>query len=267
VSRALPLNRSGPRADSTGVNLAFAAVLAAPGLAVGSFLNVIASRVPLRLPIGTSRSRCMSCSHELSAGDNIPLVSYALLRGHCRYCSASIPWRYPAVEAVTALLVAACGLRFGVSAEAFVAAGFCIVLVVISAIDIEHRIVPNRIVVPAAAVALVAQTLIYPSLEWVLAALGASGFLLAAALAYPKGMGMGDVKLALLLGAMLGRNVTVALMIGFVAALVPAAILALRHGAKVRKIAIPFAPFLAFGAVVALFFGETILDWYLGIFG
>ena len=94
---------------------------------------------------------------------------------------------------------------------------------------------------------------------------GASCF--AAALAYPKGMGMGDVKLALLLGAMLGRDVSVALMVGFIAALVPAAVLALRHGSKVRKMAIPFAPFLAFGAVVALFFGDAILDWYLGIFG
>ena len=249
------------------MNLALAAALAAPGLAVGSFLNVIASRVPLRLPIGTSRSRCMSCSHELAARDNVPLLSYALLRGRCRYCSAAIPWRYPAVEAVTALLVVACGLRFGATGEAIVAAGFCVVLVVLSAIDIEHRIVPNRIVVPAAAAVLVAQTILYPSPEWALAALGASGFLLAAALAYPKGMGMGDVKLALLLGAMLGRSVSVALMIGFFAALVPAAILALRHGSRARKIAIPFAPFLAFGAVVALFFGDTILDWYLGVFG
>jgi len=249
------------------MNVAFAAALAAPGLAVGSFLNVLASRVPLRLPIGTSRSRCMSCSHELAARDNIPLVSYAVLRGRCRYCSAKIPARYPAVEAVTALLVIGCGLEFGATAEAFVAAAFCIVLVVVSAVDIEHRIVPNRIVLPAAVVVLVAQTVLYPSPEWALGALGAAGFLLAAALVYPSGMGMGDVKLALLLGAMLGRSVTVALMVGFLAALVPAGLLALRHGSKVRKMAIPFAPFLAFGAVVALFFGDEILDWYLGIFG
>ena len=249
------------------MNVAFAAALAAPGLAVGSFLNVLASRVPLRLPIGTSRSRCMSCSHELAARDNIPLVSYAVLRGRCRYCSAKIPARYPAVEAVTALLVIGCGLEFGATAEAIVAAAFCIVLVVVSAVDIEHRIVPNRIVLPAAVVVLVAQTVLYPSPEWALGALGAAGFLLAAALVYPSGMGMGDVKLALLLGAMLGRSVTVALMVGFLAALVPAGLLALRHGSKVRKMAIPFAPFLAFGAVVALFFGDEILDWYLGIFG
>jgi leader peptidase (prepilin peptidase)/N-methyltransferase len=249
------------------MNVAVAAMLAAPGLALGSFLNVVASRVPLRIPIGATRSRCMSCSNELAVSDNIPLVSYALLRGRCRHCGVPIPWRYPAVEAVTAVLVAACGLRFGLTPDALVAAGFCVVLVVISAIDIEHRIIPNRIVVPAAAVTLLAQTALHPSPEWALGALGASGFLFAAALVYPKGMGMGDVKLALLLGAMLGRNVTVALMIGCLSALVPAAVIAVRHGSRARKIAIPFAPFLAFGAVVALFFGDTILDWYLGSFG
>jgi leader peptidase (prepilin peptidase)/N-methyltransferase len=146
-----------------------------------------------------------------------------------------------------------------------VASFFCAALVAISAIDVEHRIVPNRIVIPAFVVVLAAQTALEPSVEWVLGALGASTFLFVAALVHPKGMGMGDVKLALLLGAMLGRNVVVALMLGTLFALVPAAALAVRHGARVRKMAIPFAPFLALGAVVALFAGEPILDWYLGL--
>ena len=132
-------------------------------------------------------------------------------------------------------------------------------LVVISAIDLEYRIIPNRIVLPAAAVVLVAQTVIHPSPEWALAALGASGFLLLAALAYPAGMGMGDVKLALLMGAVLGRNVAVALMVGMVAALVPSIYLFARHGSKARKMGIPFAPFLALGSVVALFAGGWLL--------
>lgn len=245
------------------MSLAFAAVAFAPGLAVGSFLNVVASRVPLRRSISGGRSACMSCSHEIAAYDNIPLVSWAVLRGRCRHCDAAIPLRYPLVELVTALLVAASVLRFGLTLEALVAVFFCVVLVAISAIDIEHRIIPNRIVIPSAAIVLVAQTALQTSPEWALAALGASGFLFVAALAYPKGMGMGDVKLALLLGAMLGRPVAVGLMIGFLAALVPAAVLTLRHGSKARKIAIPFAPFLAFGAIVALFAGDPILDWYL----
>jgi leader peptidase (prepilin peptidase)/N-methyltransferase len=141
------------------------------------------------------------------------------------------------------------------------------VLVAISAIDIEHRIVPNRIVMPSFLVVLVAQTAIDPSPEWLLGAIGASGFLLAAALAYPRGMGMGDVKLALLLGAMLGRLVVVGLMLGLLLALVPAAVLAARHGRAARKMGIPFAPFLSAGAIVALFAGEPILDWYLGMLG
>lgn len=249
------------------MSVAFAAVAFAPGLAIGSFLNVIASRVPLRRSVSDGRSACMSCSHEIAAYDNIPLLSWILLRGRCRHCQASIPVRYPVVELTTALLVAASVLRFGLTPEGVAASFFVVVLVAISAIDIEYRIVPNRIVVPAAVIVLVAQTILAPSPEWLLGALGASGFLFVAALAYPKGMGMGDVKLAFLLGAMLGRSVTVGLMIGFLAALVPAAVLAVRHGSKARKIAIPFAPFLAFGAIVALFAGEAVLNWYLGILG
>ena len=245
------------------MNLALAAVVAAPGLAVGSFLNVVASRVPLRRPIALGRSACMTCGTQIAAYDNIPLVSYAVLRGRCRSCGARIPLRYPAVEALTAALIVACVLRFGATAEAAVAAFFCSVLVAISAIDVEHRIVPNRIVMPSFVVVLAAQTAIEPSPEWALGAAGASAFLLAAALAYPAGMGMGDVKLALLLGAMLGRLVAVGLMLGLLFAVVPAATLALRHGRRARKMAIPLAPFLALGAVVALFAGEPILDWYL----
>lgn len=247
------------------MNLALAFAATAPGLVIGSFLNVVASRVPLRRPIGLERSACMTCQKQIAARDNVPLMSYALLGGRCRSCSARIPIRYPIVEAVTAFLIVACVLRFGLTPQAAVAVFFCSVLVAVSAIDIEHRIVPNRIVIPAFAVVLVAQTLIEPSLEWALGAAGAAGFLLVAALAYPQGMGMGDVKLALLLGAMLGRAAGVGLMLGLLAALVPALVLAARHGRRARKMAIPFAPFLSLGAVVALFAGDPILDWYLGL--
>ena len=235
------------------------------GLAVGSFLNVVVARLPQRRSVVGGRSACGSCASEIAWYDNVPLVSYTVLRGRCRTCRTTIPPRYPAVELVTALLVAGCFWAFGLSADAAVAAFFCLAQVAVSATDLEHRIVPNRIVVPAAAVVLVAQTALHPSVEWTLAALGASGFLLAAALAYPKGMGMGDVKLALLLGAMLGRTVPVALMLGMLAALVPAVVLAARHGARARKMGIPFAPFLALGAVVALFAGQALLDAYLSI--
>jgi leader peptidase (prepilin peptidase)/N-methyltransferase len=228
---------------------------------------VVAARVPLHRSIVHPPSACMACGGEIALRDNIPVVSWLLLRGRCRHCDEHISIRYPAIELVTALLVVGCFAAFGMSAYAVLASGFCIVLVALSAIDLDYRIVPNRIVLPAAAVVLAAQTLIDPSLEWVLGALGASLFLLVAALIYPAGLGMGDVKLALLLGAMLGRGVAVGLMIGFLAALVPSLVLFVRHGSRARKMAIPLVPFLAFGAVVALFAGDAILGWYLGSTG
>ena len=237
-----------------------------PALALGSFLNVVAARVPLRRSVVRPASACMSCGHELAWYDNVPVASWLWLRGRCRTCGTGISARYPAVELATAALVAACFVKFGFSSEAFLAAFFCVVLVALSAIDLEHRIVPNRIVVPAAVVVLLAQTALNPSPEWLLGALGASGFLFVAALAYPAGMGMGDVKLALLLGAMLGRLVGVGLMVGMVAALVPSVFLLARHGSAARKMGIPFAPFLAFGALVALFAGQPLLDAYLSRF-
>ena len=247
------------------MDLAIAAFALAPGLCLGSFLNVVAARVPLHRSIVSPGSACMSCEHEIAWYDNIPLVSWIALRGRCRQCGAAIPARYPAVELVTALLVAGCVWKFGPTASAAVAAFFCCVLVAVSATDLEYRVIPNRIVLPAAAVVLVANTALHPSPEWAIAALGASGFLFAAALAYPKGMGMGDVKLALLMGAALGRTVPVALMIGMVAALVPGVVLLARHGQAGRKMGIPFGPFLALGSVIALFAGPAILSAYWGL--
>jgi leader peptidase (prepilin peptidase) / N-methyltransferase len=245
------------------VNVALAAVVAAPGLALGSFLNVVAARVPLQRSLLRPGSACMSCSAPIAWYDNLPLVSWTLLRGRCRACGVRISPVYPAVELVTAVLAVACMLAFGLTARAAVAAFFCAVLVAVSAIDLAHRIIPNRIVLPAAAICLTAQTALEPSPEWLLAALGASGFLLVAALAYPGGMGMGDVKLALLLGAVLGRTVPVALMAGMLLALVPSIVLLARHGSRARKMGIPFGPFLALGSVLALFWGDAVVDWYL----
>jgi leader peptidase (prepilin peptidase)/N-methyltransferase len=242
-------------------------VVAIPGLAIGSFVNVVAARVPLRRSVSKPRSSCTRCGTEIQPRDNIPLVSYLLLKGRCRSCGAGISPLYPAVEAITAALVVACALVFGATAYAALAAFFVVVLVTLSAADLRYRLVPNRIVIPAAAIVLVAHTAIDPSVEWLLGALGAAAFLLAAALVYPKGLGMGDVKLALLLGAMLGRTVSVALMLGFLAALLPSIVLFARYGPRARGMAIPLVPFLALGAVVALFAGNTILGWYVGHFG
>jgi len=244
------------------MDVALAAFAFAPGLALGSFVNVVAARVPLRRSLVSPGSACMSCGHEIGWRDNVPVLSWLLLRGRCRHCQAAIPWRYPAVELVSALLVAGCAWRFGLHPEALVAAAFCLVLVAISATDIEHGIIPNRIVLPAAVVILAAQTAIHPSPQWAVGALGASGFLFAAALIAPRGMGMGDVKLALVLGAMLGTTVTVGMMVGLLAAVVPAIVLFIRLGVGARKVKLPFGPFLALGAVVALFAGHELLQGY-----
>jgi leader peptidase (prepilin peptidase)/N-methyltransferase len=245
------------------VTFALAAVAFAPGLALGSFLNVVAARVPLRRSIVRPPSACMSCKQEIRWHDNVPLVSYAALRGRCRHCGVRIPLLYPAVELLTAVLIAGCVLAFGLTLEAAIASFFCAVLVAVSVIDLQHRIIPNRIVVPATALVLVANTLRDPSPQWVAAGLGAFAFLFAAAMVYPAGMGMGDAKLALLLGVAVGKTVPVALMAGMLASMVPSIVLFARHGMKARKMTIPFGPFLAVGGVVGLFWGHALLNAYL----
>jgi leader peptidase (prepilin peptidase)/N-methyltransferase len=247
------------------VDAALAALVFLPGLAVGSFLNVVAARIPRGMSVIHPPSACPSCQAPIAWYDNIPVLSWLVLRGRCRNCRAPIPWKYPVVELGTALLVVGCFLRFGLTAEAVLASFFCAVLVVLSVTDFERHVIPNRIVLPAAGIVLVAQTLLHPSPEWAIAGLGAAGFLFLAAVAYPAGMGMGDVKLALLLGFMLGRSVTVCLMIGMISALVPAVVLLIRHGSAARKMKIPFGPFLALGGVIALFAGDAILNAYLGL--
>jgi leader peptidase (prepilin peptidase) / N-methyltransferase len=248
------------------VDFALAAVAFAPGLALGSFLNVVAARVPLKRSLMRPRSACMQCGQEIRWYDNVPLLSYLALRGRCRDCDVRIPFVYPAIELVTAVLVAGCVLSFGVTGKAAVAAFFCCVLVAVSAIDAAHRIIPNRIVVPAAAIVLAANTALTLSPQWAIGAVAASGFLLAAALAYPAGMGMGDVKFALLMGAALGKTVSVALMVGMLAAMVPGVYLLARYGKAGRKMGVPFGPFLALGSVVALFWGHDILHAYFSTF-
>ncbi|CAN5741533.1 A24 family peptidase [soil metagenome] len=248
------------------MNAAAAVFVLAPALALGSFLNVVVARVPTRRSLLRPPSSCGSCDQEIVWRDNIPVLSYLLLRGRCRRCSAQISPHYPAVEAGTAALAVACVVDFGPTAYAALAVSFCALLVTLCVIDAQHRIVPNRIVLPAAVVVFVTRTLLDPSPEWLLGAVGAAGFLFLGVLAYPKGLGMGDVKLALLLGAMLGATVSVALFVGFLAALVPAVVLFTRHGSAARKMAVPLAPFLSFGAAIALFFGERLLDGYHMLF-
>lgn len=162
----------------------------------------------------------------------------------------------------TALLGGVSGLVFGYTLEALVAAVFCWVLVVITRTDFETRLIPDKVILPAAIVVLALRTIDDPSLEWILSALGAGLVLFVIVLIYPRGLGMGDVKLSAFLGAALGVNVIVAMFVGFFVAFLPAAVLFVRHGREARKESIPLGPFLALGGVIALFWGDAILDWY-----
>jgi leader peptidase (prepilin peptidase)/N-methyltransferase len=175
--------------------------------------------------------------------------------------------RLPLVVAATALLGGASGLAFGFTLEALIGALFCWILVVVTRTDFEHRIIPNTIVLPGAVAMLALRTLDDPSIEWVVSAVVAGLALFLIVLVYPSGLGMGDVKLSAFLGAGLGVSVVAAMFVGFFAAFVPALVLLLRGGKDVRKKAIPLGPFLALGGVVALFWGDAILDWYRSLGG
>jgi leader peptidase (prepilin peptidase) / N-methyltransferase len=239
------------------------------GLMVGSFVTVVAHRVPRGESIVGPRSRCPSCGAKIAAYDNVPVLSWALLGGRARCCGVPIPVRYPLTELGLGFAYAATVLvLWGDFAE--VASGFVFVtmLLAVTLTDLEQRIIPNKILLVGALAAVAIAAIGDPGQlpELVLAAIGAGGLLFLAALAYPRGMGLGDVKLAATMGLFLGRNVAPALFVALlVGALAGLAIMA-REGAAARKRAIPFGPFLAFGGFVALLAGDPLVDWYLDTF-
>ncbi len=211
------------------MHLAAGSIGLVAGLVAGPIVDRIATNAPVRRPllVSTPRSR-----------------------------------PFPAVVLASAALGAVCGLVFGFTLEAAIGAVFCWMLVLITRTDLEHRLIPNRVVVPTGVALLVARTIDDPSAAWLLSGLAAGLFLFVFVLIYPRGIGMGDVKLAAAMGCALGTAVAVALFVGFAAAFVPAAILVLRRGRSALKVGIPLGPFLALGGVIALFAGAAILDWY-----
>jgi leader peptidase (prepilin peptidase)/N-methyltransferase len=240
------------------------ALIGVLGAAVGSFLTVVIHRLPKGESIIRPRSRCPECGTAVSARDNVPIVSWLLLRGRCRHCGAQISARYPAVELLTAVVFAGIALIRGVDADLVLELPFAAVLIVVAGIDLEHRIVPNRIVAPAAVFAIVAGAAIDPGdLPEILIA-GAAAFtgLLLAALAYPAGMGMGDVKLAGVMGLFLGASVAPALLAAFASGSAVGIALLIREGGSARKKGIPFAPFLALGGLVGVLVGPDLIDLY-----
>ena len=241
--------------------LAFVAPL---GLIIGSFLNVVAYRLPRGESIVKPRSRCTTCGTEVRALDNIPLLSWLVLRGRCRHCSAQISARYPVVELVTGAVFALVAVVRGPSLELIVDLPFAAMLIAVADIDLEHGIVPNRILAPMAIWAVAASAVVRTGKlpELLIAGAGAFAFLLVAALAYPGGMGMGDVKLAGVMGLCLGLPVAPALLIAFLTGSVVGVGIMLRHGAAARKRAVPFGPFLALGGLVALVVGPELINLY-----
>jgi leader peptidase (prepilin peptidase)/N-methyltransferase len=241
------------------------AAAAIGGLIVGSFLNVVIARLPGGQSLVRPSSRCPSCGAAIKPWDNVPVISWLVLRGRCRQCRAPISPRYPLVEAGTAALCALVVVVKGADEDAWLGLALVLLLVPIAAIDLEHRIIPNRLVVPGAAAAVAILALTDPDElpEHLIAAAAAGGFFLLAALLYPRGMGMGDVKLAGMLGLFLGAAVAPAVLVALLAGtLVGGAIIARRGAAEGRKAAVPFGPFLALGALVGLFVGPEIVDWY-----
>ncbi|HZO59519.1 MAG TPA: prepilin peptidase [Solirubrobacterales bacterium] len=245
------------------------ALLGVCGASFGSFVNVLAYRLPRRESIVKPRSRCPECGTTIRAWDNIPIVSWVMLRGHCRDCGTSISLRYPLVEAVTAGLFVIVGAKLGREAALWPALALAVILVAAAATDLEERIIPNRLMAAGAVLALVLWTIADPARlpENLIAGAAAGGLLLAAALAYPAGMGMGDVKLAAVMGLFLGKLVGPALFIGFAAGALVGIALVAAHGPAARKQGVPFAPFLALGGVLALLFGGGLIDWYTDVSG
>jgi leader peptidase (prepilin peptidase)/N-methyltransferase len=240
--------------------------IAAPlGLMIGSFLNVVAYRVPRGESIVTPGSHCTTCGEAVKPWDNVPVLSWFVLRGRCRGCGESISARYPVVEAITAVVFVAIAIVNGVDTDLLLELPFAAMLIALTGIDLEHRIVPNKILLPMGVWAIGASAAVRPDLlpELLIGGAAAFTFLFVAALVHPKGMGMGDVKLAGVMGLYLGASVAPALLIGFLTGSVVGIAIIARYGSAGRKLGVPFAPFLALGGIVALLAGPELVDLYV----
>ena len=243
------------------VEIALAAVF---GAVLGSFLNVVIHRVPLGESLVAPGSRCPSCRTPLAPYDNVPVVSWLVLRGRCRHCGAPISPRYPLVELITAVAFAAVVAVRGADADLVLELPFVACLIALAGIDLDHRLLPNRIVYPMAAWGLIASVLVATGdlPEHLIAGAAAFTFLLVAALVYPAGMGMGDVKLAGVMGLYLGLSIAPALLVSFLTGTVVGLAIIAREGADARKKAVPFGVFLALGGLVGVLAGPELIDLY-----
>jgi len=238
------------------------------GLIVGSFLNVVVARLPEHRSLWAPRSACPGCGARLAWHDNIPLLSFALLRGRCRACAMPISWRYPIIEAATGALFGAAFARFGPTPQLVVAMVLLAALVAITAIDLQHQIIPDAMTLPGVVAGVLANvaTRHVPVLDSLLGIALGGGVFLVIILVSGGGMGGGDMKLAAMLGAFLGWKVALLALFFAVVAGGSLAIVLLASGLRGRKDPVPFGPFLALGGAVGLFAGEGLLTWYLSAF-
>src|SRR2546421_1812267 len=243
------------------MELAFAAPF---GLVIGSFLNVVAYRLPRGESLVAPGSHCPGCNAPIKPWDNVPILSWLLLRGRCRGCGERISPRYPLVELATAAVFVAVILARGANDDLVALLPFAAMLIAVADIDLEHRIVPNKILLPLAVWGVGASAVVRTGAlpELLIAGAAAFTFLLVAALIHPAGMGMGDVKLGGVMGLYLGASVAPALLIAFLSGSLVGVAIMVRHGAKGRKKGVPFAPFLAFGGVVGLLVGAQLVHLY-----
>lgn len=234
------------------------------GALIGSFLNVVAHRVPAGQSLVSPGSRCPSCGAPVKPYDNVPVVSWLLLRGRCRSCGARISPRYPLVELATALAFVAVVAVRGFDDGLVLELPFLAALIALAAIDYDHRLLPNRVVYPLAAYGVIATLLVDRDdlVENLIAGAGAFLFLLLAVIAYPRGMGMGDVKLAGAMGLFLGLSIVPALLTAFLTGTLVGIVIVAREGAAGRKKAVPFGVFLALGGIVGVLAGPELVDLY-----
>lgn len=239
------------------------------GLIAGSFVTLVGYRVPRGESIVGPRSRCTSCGRQIAAYDNIPVFSWLLLRGRSRCCGERISSRYPLTElALGGLYAATVLVLWEEPVEVALGLVFVTMLVAITLTDLDRRVIPNKILLVAAVAGLAIVAVGDPSSlpERAIAAAAAGGGLFLVVLAYPRGMGLGDVKLAAVMGLFLGRNIAPAILVALLAGSAVGLVLIARHGAEARKRAIPFGPFLALGGVVGLLAGDQLVDLYLSTF-
>jgi leader peptidase (prepilin peptidase)/N-methyltransferase len=238
------------------------------GLVLGSFLNVVIYRLPRGESLARPGSHCPSCGTGIHWYDNVPVASWLILRGRCRACGATISPRYLLVEIMTGALFGMALWRFGLEWPLLVAWASIAAMIAVAFIDYDHMIIPNRIVLPGALVGLGASVALDPLAWWVylVSSVGAAAFIFALVMIWPGGMGPGDIKMALFMGAVLGKGVIVGLLVAFLSGTIVGVYLMVVMK-RSRKTKIPFGPFLALGAVLAMFFGQAIIDSYLSVIG